>query len=179
MSNITQKTDYSTGLALLLSQYKETNKSVKLRGVIDASYDQADDLEQALFEIRDEFWLADCVGDQLDVIGEIFQVFRDGDVDAAYRIRIQAKASLVASGTPEDIISILKNIFGATFVTYIFVSSPAPPAAYYVLTDGVVTTAQLIKYSPAGVQPNILYGLEYEDGDDIEYEDSTIMYAVE
>lgn len=174
MSNIVRKTDYSTGLDLLLSQY---DNSTKLQGIIDASYDSADELEQALFEIRDEFWLSNAVGDQLDIIGEIFQESRDGDVDVDYRARIQAKASLVVSGEPEAIIAVLKNLFGATFVTYI-PGWPAIPASYYIISDSTITVAQLTKYSPAGVQPYIIESLKYEDDDSpIEFQDGNYLYV--
>jgi hypothetical protein len=173
MSEIEQKTDYSTGLNLLLAQFKN---SIKLRGMIDSAYDSADDLEKALFEIRDEFWLDVAVGTQLDTIGEIFNEGRNGDVDADYRLRIQAKASLVASGEPEGIIAILKSLFGATYVTYI-PGWPALPATYYIITDGTITLAILEKYSPAGVQPLLLEPLRFEDDDSIiEYQDTDYIY---
>ena len=171
--SITQKTDYSTGLSLIISQYKN---STKMKGMIDASYDQADDLETALFEIRDEYYLSTAVGDQLDMIGDIFQVGRDGDVDVAYRLRIETKASLIASGTPEDIIFILKNLFGATTVTYI-PGWPSHPGSYYIISDSTITLAQLINYSPAGVKPLILEALRFEDDDSIiEFEGGGNIY---
>lgn len=176
MSNITQKTDYSTGLKLFLTQYKN---STKLKGVVDSAYDRADDIELALFEIRDEYWLSTAIGDQLDVLGSIFQVSRDGDIDADYRARIQAKASLIASGEPESIISILKDIFGGTFAIYYQSTYPSPPAMYYVYSDGTITIAELIAYSPSGVLPHILFPLEFEDGDKIEFQDGEYLFAVD
>lgn len=173
MSEIVQKTDYSVGLDLALVQYKD---STKLLGIIDSAYDRADALEQALFEIRDEFWLSTAVGDQLDVLGAIFDEARDGDVDADYRLRIQAKGSLVASGCPEDVIAILKNLFGATYVTYI-PGWPAVPASYYIISDSTITLGQLEKYSSSGVKPLILESLKYEDDDPVEFQDGDYLYV--
>ena len=173
MSNIIQKTDYSTDLDLFLAQYAN---STKLKGLVDSTYDQADDIEQALFEIRDEFWLSTAAGDQLDIIGSIFDETRNGDADATYRIRIESKAGLNASGEPEKIIEALKTLFGATFVTYI-PGWPSQPASFYIITDAVITIVQLIRYCPAGVQPYIIESLKYEDDDPIELQDGNYLYA--
>ncbi len=174
MSEITQKTDYSTGLDLLLVQYKNSSN---LRGLIDSAYDSADDLELALFEIRDEFYLSTAVGNQLDVIGDIFNEARNGDIDADYRLRIETKGSLVASGEPEAIIAVLKNFFGATTVTYI-PGWPALPGSYYIITDSTTITLSILeRYSPAGVQPLILEALRFEDDDSIiEFEGGGSIY---
>jgi hypothetical protein len=160
---IQQITDYTINLELLLEQYKN---STKLNGLIDSSSDQADDLETALFEIRDLFYLATAEGIQLDIIGSIFGVDRNGLSDSEYRDLIAFFGSFIKSGEPESIITILKRIYGATFVTYI-PSYPAVPAGYYLITDAVITLAELEVMSPAGVQPYLAGFLLDEAGNNI------------
>lgn len=161
MSEIIQIIDYDVNLELLQEQYK---KSVKLIGIIEADNDQANDLETALFEIRDEYYLDTAVGVQLDVIGDIFGVDREGMNDNDYREVILLTSSLVGSGEPEFIIQIVKTLFGATFVNYI-PAYPTIPAAYYLDTDAVMTADELRFYSPAGVEPAFYGYLIYETGD--------------
>jgi len=171
---IIQKTDYSTNLTLILEQFKN---STRLKGVIDSMNDQADDLEKAIFEIRDFFYVDTAIGVQLDVIGSIFSEDRLGRDDTDYRAAIKTKGSTITSGEPESIIAILRELFGGTFVT--FFQAILTPAAYYVQTDAVITTAEMKIFSAAGVQPNLLFPLEFEDSTIIEFEDGNTMFAVE
>jgi hypothetical protein len=160
---IQQITDYTINLSLLLEQYK---KSTKLNGLIDSTCDQADDLESALFELRNLFYLATAEGIQLDIIGSIFGVERMGLNDDDYRSLIAFFGSFIKSGEPESIITILKRIYAATFVTYI-PSYPAVPAGYYLITDATITLAELEVLSPAGVQPYLAGFLLDEAGNNI------------
>lgn len=171
MSEIQQITDYDVNLNLILEQYK---KSVNLKGILSSSNDQADDLETALFEIRDLFYLSTATGIQLDIIGSIFGESRDGDLDPAYRARIEFRASLVGSGEPEYIINVLKNQYGATFVDYY----SAYPAGFYVVTDAIITNTQLENLAPSGVQAYLAEPYEFEDGTPIEFEDGVIMHGI-
>jgi hypothetical protein len=173
MPDLQKITDYSENLDLLLAQYQE---SVKLKGLIDSMNDQADDFEKALFEIRDLFYLITAEGVQLDIIGKIFKVEREGQTDEEYRTDIAATASLRASGEPEAIIAILKVLYGATFVTYI-PAYPAVPAAFYLITDAIIDQECLNCISPAGVQPAVIESLKFEDDTPIEFEDGSFLYV--
>ena len=153
MSNIVQNTDYSTNLTLLLEQYKN---STKLKALIDSANISANYIEQALFEIQDEYYLEIAVGDQLDVIGTIFSVDRDGLSDTDYRAKIKTRTSLIGSGEPEFIIAALQALYMATYVNY----SNGFPAGFYIDTDAVVTLPQIRILSPAGVEPAFLGFLE-------------------
>ncbi len=175
MSEIQQITDYSYNLELLLEQYKN---SENLKGMIDSMNDQADDLEEALFEIRNLFYVDTAEGVQLDVIGSIYGVERDGLSDSEFRTLIKAKASLVTSGEPESIINILKTLFGGTYVSYI-PAYPAVPAAYYVLTDAIITVPELEIFSPAGVQPYIAgYLLDAQDNFIVDANGNKILHVL-
>ena len=152
MSEITQITDYSSNLTLILEQYKESDL---LKDLIDIMNNQADDLEQALFEIRDEFWLNVAIGNQLDILGGIFGLARKGMSDSDYRTALIGKAALITSGEPETIITLLKLLYEATYVDY-WGSFPVIPAGFYLHTDAEITMQELERISPAGVQPYLI-----------------------
>lgn len=141
---ITKITDYNYNLELFISQFQN---SIKLKGIIQAANDSANDIETALFEIKDEFDLDTAIGTQLDIIGIIFNIERMGMDDTDYRAAIKEKSALAYSGEPESIIEILKATYGATYVEY----WPAYPGKYYLITDATVTSKQLEPISPAGV----------------------------
>lgn len=150
MSEIIQITDYDVDtLNKLLEQYKN---SPNLKSIIESGNTSANDIEEALFEIRDEYYLTTAVGVQLDVLGIIWNVAREGLNDADYRLKITARVAVTNSGEPESIIAILKILFGATFVTY----QPFYPAGYNIFTDGSLSITQLETLSPSGVQPYLL-----------------------
>lgn len=150
MSDITQITDYDERiLPLVLEQYKD---SPRLLSIIRGMNGQADDLEAALFELRDLFWLDTAEGNQLDMIGAIFGESRGGRSDADYRLAIKGASARRLSGTPEDIITALRAFTGATFVKY----SRTGIADFTVETDGIFTDAQLDALCPAGVRGNAI-----------------------
>lgn len=165
--------DYTVNTKLIIEQYK---KSTNLKGMIDAIQKQADDLETALFEIRDLYYLSTAEGIQLDYIGIIFGVERQGLSDNDFRTLISATASLRTSGEPESIITILKVLYGATFVDYI-PAYPTVPAAFYLITDSTISQQFLERISPSGVAPSIIEPLKFEDDTPIEYEDGTYLYV--
>ena len=101
-----QIANYNEFLEKLLYQYKD---STNLNGVIAGVLENANDIETALFEIQDEFYLFNAVGAQLDIIGTVFSVSRNGLADPLYRQAIQEKAVLKYSGEPESIIEMLQR----------------------------------------------------------------------
>lgn len=158
MSEIVQITDYDTDtLNKILEQFKD---STNLKGIVESANTSANDIEQALFEIRDEFWITTAVGTQLDVLGIIWDVQREGLSDTDYRTKILSKISLNVSGEPEVIISILKLLFGATFVTYL----PFYPAGFYIYNDSDITIDELELISPSGVQSYLLQDIHDANG---------------
>lgn len=162
MSSIEQISDYDRiTLNLILDQYKD---SPRLQGIVRAANAQAENLEQALFELRDSYWIDSAEGTQLDTIGRILREERQGRADAEYRQALRAKGAQTFSAEPEAIISILKALFGATYAEY----SPEwshTPAQYHVRTDATITEEQLQTISPAGVL-GLLYGYLIDDSGD-------------
>ena len=128
-----------------MQQYKN---SPRLSSIIETANDQANDLETAIFEVRDLFYLPTAEGVQLDIIGYIFNTFRQpGESDTDLRTRIQISASSRFSGTPEEIITAIIVIFGGTYANYI----PLYPAGFFIATDAILTNEQIEKLAPAGV----------------------------
>ena len=147
MPELVKINNYNELLEYLISQYSD---SENLKGIIQGVLENADDIETALFEIQDEFYLFNAVGIQLDVLGIIFVVERDGRIDPVYRQLIQEKAMLKYSGEPESIIEAMKTVYGALWVKYRHCTTAAK---YYIYTDitGVLSSA-LNPISPSGVQ---------------------------
>ena len=171
-----QITNYDTKtLVLFLSQYLY---SEKLRGVIEACNLQANDVEQALFEIRDEYWVDVAVGAQLNVLGIIWVIGRNGLSDTLYRQKILSKIAVNQSPTVPFLISILKLLYGASYVKYV----PNYPAGYYVWTDSSISLEELRVISASGVEPVLIKapadGFTYDDAlssvaDGLGYGDAT------
>jgi hypothetical protein len=147
MGDLTKIPDYNYNLDLIISQFANSDN---LKGIITAANNKANDIETALFEIRDNFYLDTAIGVQLDVIGSIFLVDRNGRTDSEYRLFIQGKAALNYSGEPEGIFAILLTLYEATFVTY----RPFYTGKYYIYSDMIDDFGydELDEISPAGVQ---------------------------
>ena len=147
MPELVKINDYNELLEFLISQYSD---SENLKGIIQGVLENANDIETALFEIQDEFYLFNALGAQLDVLGIIFVVERDGRIDPVYRQLIQEKAILHYSGEPEAIIEAMKTVYGALWVKY---RHGVDDSSYYIYTDitGVLSSA-LNPISPSGVQ---------------------------
>ena len=148
--DIVQQTD-SVAIARghLLSQYTQ---AVRLLGLISAGCHQADSVEQAMFEIRDGFWIATAVGAQLDVLGNVYGLSRDGMDDDTYRTELQYLAASWVNGSPEEIMAFLRFITGARDIAYL----TDYPAGYALTTnDAAVTVPLLQSISPAGVQASL------------------------
>ena len=142
---LTQITDYQAiAESLLIEQYKD---SVNLIGVLNTKSEQANDLEQAIFEVRDSIYLDVATGAQLDIIGHVWNVPRVGLNDNEYRAAIEFKVALRISGTIPELIQILKSVYGATYVEYF----PQYPAKFLIISDADINQTELESISPAGV----------------------------
>lgn len=142
--------DYRTAeFPLIMEQYKN---SPNLRNLIGVAIDEATNLEVALFELRDRYYLSfeglpSAEGVQLDVIGSIYGEDRRSRDDAAYRTAIQIRALSRLSGTPNDIIFGVTVLLGANSVVY----TPYYPAGFSVQADIVLARELVLALAPAGV----------------------------
>lgn len=120
--------------------------STRLKGWIAASLDQADDMETAAQEIQDGMYLATAVGVQLDMLGRIYNVLRQGRLDADYRKAIQAVAATAVNGTPDEIITFLRVAYGIEGQY-----TPEYPGSFFIEPPSALTMSQLQAMAPAGV----------------------------
>jgi hypothetical protein len=91
------------------------NKS-RFAAMLSLFGDQIQDLEDVFYQLLVDLALANAVGVQLDRIGSIVGLEREGRTDADYRVRIGAQILLNnASGTIEDLLQ-LAVALGATTV---------------------------------------------------------------
>jgi len=173
MSELVKNTDYDeVVLSKIMEQYK--NAPI-LNSIIKTSNEQAGDFEDALFEVRDLFYLPTAVGVQLDTIGFIFNTFRIGtETDALLRDRIQISASSNFSGTPEEIMTAVIVIFGGSYANY----TPLYPAGFTISTDVALTQQQIEHLAPAGVGLGVYANLVDAVGNDIVDANGNSIYAI-
>jgi len=114
-------TDYNYNLNLMIQQYKD---KPKFKAILEANNVQANDLETALFEIRDNFWIETAEGVQLDTIGIIVNEKRLGRNDTDYRDAIKSRIIINnGSGEPEIIIFAFTNFYNAGVVHILNIGS--------------------------------------------------------
>lgn len=119
-------------------------------------------LETALEEILNEAHTnqADTavIGQQLDGIGEIINLFRQGLSDAVYRIRLSSRVLVIrSSGTPEDLIAIASTLCGVA-CTFTYEENDHYPAGFEIEIDdtlpagrGQQAAIEIRAARPAGV----------------------------
>ena len=156
MGNDLQKIpDYEEFLNFLTQQYKTKEK---FKAILQASAQQSNDFETALLELRDEYYLSTAIGVQLDVIGDILGLPRDGRDDESYRTLLRVKANLnISAGTPESLITAAVSLYNATKVEY----TPIYPAKVQLWTNGDIGI--FLDFNMELDVPNDL--LELENGD--------------
>ncbi len=139
----------SRTLALLLEQFKKKPNFKKLVEVLVAPLQECEDVAWQLYGFRA---LPTAQGAQLDGIGDIFAVPRGGQDDDEYRQAIYLKIfEIGVSGTPDELMTVLKTVTNSTEVGYI----PRYPASAQLYANGVDIPPGLIEFmlklTPAGV----------------------------
>lgn len=158
----------------ILEQYKKA-KAPNLNAFLKALGALKDDLEGAIFSVLNGFDLDTAVGAQLDLLGLLFNVERLGRSDTDYRLAIKQIASLRQFATPEDIISVLKVAYGATYAHYY----PNYPASFLVYTDASIDNTTLNSLAPAGVQGFLGAHLQDTDLENLNLMDGDTIAVVE
>ena len=159
---------------LVLSQYQQASRLLSL---IRAGCAQADDIEEAMHQIREGYWLSSAVGVQLDTLGKIYREARQGRTDDVYRQALKIRASMLVNGTPDQILGFLRFLLGTNCYYY-----PEYPAGYVIDTDTSLlgeSTGVLDIISPAGVQGLFVDAmLDLEGGEPmLDLEGGEPMYA--
>jgi hypothetical protein len=151
---IVQITDYDVNNDILLEQFKNKNKFIQICQKLSLESNQ---IEDCLFEIRDLYWIDTAEGDQLDVLGAIQGIDRDGRTDSEYRKVIKAKIVINnGSGEPETIIKALIDIYGASTTQLI-----GKAGFLYIWADITLTTtdyAEIQQIVGAGIQLILVAG---------------------
>lgn len=160
---------YAGLYAQLLEQYKycrQDGSQSNVAKIVELLAGELQLLETAMQEVLVAFDKNTAVGVQLDMLGEIAVVARNGLSDAAYRPLVIAGLAANNSGTPEQVISQALAL-GGTSVRYI----PKYPAKFVLAIgdDSTVspsTSLVIRNASPAGVGGDVATGLAFSDSED-------------
>lgn len=114
-----ERIDYSEYLNdLLICQFSGREL---IQGRIDTFAEQCQFIEDLLLEMFEQKFITGAKGVQLDSIGALYQLTRDGDSDQVFRERILNRVALSSrSGTRPDIISLTKAAMGEDVEVNIF-----------------------------------------------------------
>jgi hypothetical protein len=141
-------------LALLVQQF--SNKA-RIRSVLGALATQVQALEYVLWDLHVERRLARATGAQLDGIGRLVDLSREGLAEETYRRYLRAQILLLkCNGTPEDLIAVVSALVGPHIDVALdeYRGALAALDLRGPLGDGVVddTVTLLSKAKPAGVR---------------------------
>lgn len=111
---IEKRDQISLGLNRLLEQFKD---KPNIEAILTSYLQQINDLEDTYESLLNERSIFTAVGAQLDLLGALVNEARLGRSDSVYRLAILTRIGINNSeGTPNQILSLLKNITGATKV---------------------------------------------------------------
>ena len=144
------------GLDRLISFWE--NKPV-VKGKIKAELEEIQSLVDAIFEVVEGTTLTSAVDKQLDNYGELFDVERLGRSNDEYRSVILNKiANQTTSGTPTELINLIKTTTGASYGNIYEYESNHRYAILY--ASGVVTETlarSIDSSAPAGAKIDVLF----------------------
>lgn len=166
----TKKTTHDEeALALLLEQLK--NKP-QLEALLSIYIAQVQDIENVLDDVLQLRWIDNATNDQLDVLGSLVGVAREGRVDDAYRVRIKAQIRAnYASGIAQDFYDVFTILLGTDSSTKL---TDYPPAAFIaevgngggegLSSDEAFEVVSIFRrLRGAGIDGQIIYSLENDD----------------
>lgn len=125
-------------LDALPQQFKNKVNWEKLINILIAPFQELEDVAQDLLTNRA---LDTAIGVQLDGIGQIVGLARNGMNDEQYRFALRFKIFInISSGEAETLIRALKYFTDANYIKY----DPLYPAGFQMFTDGSVIPDNLI-----------------------------------
>jgi hypothetical protein len=147
-------TDHAAqAVARFVAQFKS---KPDLASVISIFSDKIQELEEVFFQLLNERALDVAVGQQLDNIGKIVGLDRNGLDDAKYRSRLAGHIKfLISSGTPENVLAVVFNAsFEESALQYIdeFLAGFTIKALDTITVGGPSLAALLNNARPAGVR---------------------------
>jgi len=159
MSKVPARLDtLSYAKRLLPATFRNKTYWTKLLTVVAAPFQQIEDAFQDLLLLR---YLSSAFGVQLDIIGEIVGLKRQGRDDSGYLIRLRARILLIrSSGTLPQIFKILRAVFSTKAYRY----HSWHPAGFVVDVRSATTVADadelaglISSAKAAGVRANMTY----------------------
>lgn len=137
----TQITDYTTfDVPPYLIEFFRGTDLAAYAAALDTQYDE---LEQACFDVINQLWLDNAVGQQLDVLGVHLNLPRNGLDDTSYRIMLSLQAFIdQGGGTPETAIAAVREIVGDPKPSYLALW-PELPATFAIATSSPLGLSQL------------------------------------
>lgn len=167
MAEVSVEDHVEAGLSRLPSFWDDKNNA---RGLLTSYLQYFNQIEDTLFELKNNRGIDTAIGVQLDVLGKLFGVDREGKLDPVYRDAIKQRiGSRGASGTTFDIKDIVRVLTEANLV-HVY---PHYPACTYVFANTVINKSQadIIQEShAAGVRTRVVWFdgpgyMKLEDGD--------------
>jgi len=154
-----QITDYvERTLALLVEQFKG---KPRFEGILSALATQIQDIENATFQLFFDRALTTAVGAQLDQIGTVVGLARNGLSDSDYRAQLGAQVLVNTSqGDPERLIEVVRIITSSALV----VLAEPKPGYVQISFDGTAPdpvplfVAKIDSVAPAGVRLQLVEG---------------------
>lgn len=128
MSELTQNTTISDdAVARLLYQFQD---KTYIEGLVQSFTDQLQDIENIVFNVRDDRWIDTAEGEQLNLLGQIVGAERGGRSDDDYRNLIIAQIGRNTSkGRATDIFTIF-NLLTSSDRCYLVQLFPAAIGIY-------------------------------------------------
>ncbi len=122
-------------ISLLPTQYTDSDIEKIIENV---SSIEDNEVQQAIEDLFDKFWIDTATGDQLDKIGEYYGIKRFAYTDSSYKVLINSIIhSSKSQATREEFINAVKFLYEATFVELIE-NFPAKVMVYQNSTTGLV-----------------------------------------
>lgn len=128
----------TTGPALLIDLFRD---QVAIRALVEACALEVQELEDAVKADSLAFDIITAVGDQLDAIGQILGIDRQGLIDDPYRVQLQARVVLLtSSGTRENINALVRLLLiSSGIVSPNFFIRQLPPLSIEVEVRSIFT----------------------------------------
>lgn len=151
-------------------------KGSNIIGILEAGDKQFNDLENSAYDFFTKIWLEDAEGEQLDVLGVIVGINRNGRSDIDYKTALQMKIEInVSSGQPERLIQAVRLLYGKEEIKY----NPNYPAKVRIYVEDQEYTLEeaqiLLLIIPVGVGLILSEELTTETGEFLTTESGELL----
>ena len=148
----------------LLQQYKDKDS---IRAIVSAKTEQDQVLEDVFQDLENFRGIDTATGVQLDGLGDILGIERQGLNDEDYRARLKVKVvQNVSNGEPDRLINVYRFLLNATQIQY----QEHYPAGVAMMANAPITPGmetliyrEIQKISPAGVRVDYIGSYDPDD----------------